>query len=196
MSRSNVVWSVRGRALVLGTALAISTLAASGAWAHGMRPDAGPQGPGMGAPMGPLAGVLLHDPAHLDRRLERLGERLNLQPEQRTQLRSIAQRTAQDVAPLREQAQQLRDERRRLWTQPTLDEAAITALRERSTALHAQLAQRIEQGLLEAVRVLTPEQRQRLAAFTAQRGAHRHGGHGEGHPHRRHREPRDLPGRG
>lgn len=180
MSRLTSLIRPRGRAIVLGVALTASALAAAGAWAHGDRGERGGDGrPGV-ALMAPMAGLPLDNPARLDRMLERLSDKLNLQPAQRDQLRQIAQRTAQDVAPLREQARQLHDERRRLWTQPTLDESAITALRERTQALHGQLSARTEQGLLEAARVLTPEQRQQLAERMARRGEHRHGRHDHG----------------
>jgi len=185
MSRLMSKFRPRGRALAVGAALAVSALAVSAgslACAHGDRGGEGRHGAGT---MAPMAGLPLDNPQRLDRMLDRMTETLNLQPAQRDRLRQIAQGAAQDLAPLREQARQLHEQRRRLWTQPTLDEAAITAMRQRTQALHEQMSARTEKGLLEAARVLTPEQRQQLAERMARRGEHRHGGH---HGHRGERQ--------
>ncbi|MCX7663419.1 MAG: Spy/CpxP family protein refolding chaperone [Tepidimonas fonticaldi] len=174
---ATVAFSTRWRPLLLGAVLAVSAAATPLVWAHAARAGHGPMGAPMAGGMGPvLAGPLADDPARLDRWLDRMAQHLQLQPAQRDDIRRIAQAAAQDLRPLRDEARALHDERRRLWAQPTLDEAAIEALRQRALALHERLSARMQQAMLEAARVLTPEQRQRLAQGMDRRGAHRHGG--------------------
>ena len=172
---TTVAFSAPWRSLLLGAVWAVSTAATPLAWAHGTRAEYGPVCGGMAA--GPvLAGPLANDPARLELWLDRMAQRLQLQPSQREDMRRIAQAAAQDLRPLRDEARALHEERQRLWAQPALDEAAIQALSQRSQAVHERLSARTQQAMLEAARVLTPEQRQRLAQGVDRRGAHRHGG--------------------
>lgn len=174
---TTVAFSAPWRSLLLGAVLAVSTAATPLAWAHGTRAGYGPMGGGMAAGMGPvLAGPLADDPARLELWLDRMAQRLQLQPSQRDDIRRIVQGAAQDLRPLRDEARALHEERQRLWAQPALDEAAIQTHRQRSQAVHERLSARAQQAMLEAARVLTPEQRQRLAQGMDRRGAHRHGG--------------------
>lgn len=168
----------RVRALLLGAALVTTTLAGPAAWAHGgHRGPGGLEGPMMGMGMGPMAGPAMDDPARLDRRLDRMAEALKLQPAQREEIRRIAEAAGRDLAPLRDEARQLHAERQRLWAQPTLDEAALEALRQRQQALHERMSARMGQTQLAVGRVLTPAQRQQWAERQARHGEHRPGGH-------------------
>lgn len=136
-----------------------ATLAVSAAWAYGGKGMYGPMGmdggPMMGAPMS-------EDGARRERMLERMAERLQLKSEQREQLRALAERSAQTMKPLYEEMRRLHEERRKLWQAPQLDEAALTALRERWLRLHERMVTEREQAMIEMARILTPEQRQRM----------------------------------
>lgn len=153
----------------------VAALAAPAAWAHGGKGMHGPMGldggPMMGAPM-------MEDGARRERMLERMAERLQLKPEQREQMRALAERSAQAMRPLHDEMRQLREEQRKLWQAPQLDEAAIAALRERSLRLHERIVTQREQAMLEMARILTPEQRQRMAQGFGEHRRHGHGHHG------------------
>jgi Spy/CpxP family protein refolding chaperone len=180
MVTTHLTSRLRRRALAW-TVAATTAVAAASAWAC-----PGPGGDAGAWPrMGPIGAIAHADGAQLELWLQRFGERLQLQPAQRDQIRRLVQSAAADLKPLREQGQQLRDERQRLWRQATLDEAAIAALRQREMAWHAQWRERVDQVMLDIARVLTPEQRQQLATRLAERPAH-HGHHGDKRP--RHRQ--------
>lgn len=163
----------RLRPVLIGAALAVAA-ASPAAWAHGGRAMQGPMGFGLGPG---LAAPQADDPARLDRWLDHMAQTLQLQPAQRDEIRRIAQAAAQDLRPLRDEARSLHEERRRLWTQTTLDAAAVETLRQRTLALHDRLSARVDRTLLDIGRVLTPQQRQQLADRMAHRAAHRQGAH-------------------
>ena len=63
---------------------------------------------------------------------------------------------------MREKAQSARQRGRELLTQPTVDRAAIEALRAEQMALADAASKRFAQALGDAAEVLTPEQRRKL----------------------------------
>lgn len=140
-----------------GAVALVAALATPSAWANGGYSLL--NGKGMGSMMGL---PMMEDSVHRERMLERMAERLDLQPEQREQIRALSERTSQAMRPLHEERRQLREEQRKLWQAPQLDEGAIAALRERSLRLHERMVTQREQAMLEMARILTPEQRQRL----------------------------------
>lgn len=121
-------------------------------------------GPGMrGGPegmMGMMGGGMLH---------ERALDAVNASAEQRTQIRQIVDAAQADMRTLREQSRPLHDQARQLFTQPTVDARAAEALRQQWMAQREQASKRMLQALLDASRVLTPEQRAKLAELAAQR---------------------------
>lgn len=108
--------------------------------------------------------------------MQHLGRLLDLAkatPEQRSQIRQIMQAAHQDLQAQRQAGRQLRDQQQALLTQPTLDAAAIEALRQKMLAQHDVASKRMTQALVDASRVLTPEQRKQLGEYRAMRERHR-----------------------
>ncbi len=152
--------------------LALATLATAGAVAL---PAAA--APGMG----------VHGEGRTGAGMSRMLEKAGASPEQRSQIEQIMNGARQDMRAQNEQQRALQTQMRQQFAQPTVDEAAVEALRQQMLALHDARSQRMTQAMLEASRVLSAEQRQQLSALMAQRGqrgergmqgerGHRHGG--------------------
>lgn len=142
--------SARGaRGVLLGLTIALAGGASLTAWA---RPDAPPAA--HGAP-----GFLFGSPRQLDRLLDDV----KASDAQRGQIHQIFRSAAADLKGQHEAGRALRDEQVRLFTQPTVDANAVEALRQRMLAQHDQTSKRMTQALLDASRVLTPEQRAQIA---------------------------------
>ena len=56
-----------------------------------------------------------------------------------------------------------------LFAQPTVDAAAVEALRQQQLAMHDAASKRMTTAMLEISRVLTPEQRKQMADYMTQR---------------------------
>lgn len=130
-------------------------------------------GGGMHGGMGWRLGA---DPARVDRMVDRMLHGLDVTDDQAARIRGIARAAAQDLQGQREAHRSLHEQARQVWTQPTVDANAVEALRQQQVALMDQRSRRISQAMLEISRVLTPEQRTRLAERMAQRRPHRHEG--------------------
>jgi len=91
-------------------------------------------------------------------------------PEQRAQIKQIMDATRRDMATQREARRALRDEAQRVFTQPNVDAAAAEALRQKILAQHDQASRRHMQAMVEASRVLTPDQRRQMADLAKRRG--------------------------
>ncbi|WP_424895050.1 Spy/CpxP family protein refolding chaperone [Tepidimonas sp. HKU79] len=165
-------WGRGWRPVLVGLAL---VTASAGVWAVG-------PAHGVGGPMGPMEGAG-------ERMVEHWMRGLDLQPAQREQLQTLAQAARADMQPLRQEGRALREERQRLLAAPALDEAALEALRQRELAWHDRLTARMNRFMIDAAKVLTPEQRQRWAERMQQRaeGKHRPGMGPHERPHHSHR---------
>lgn len=167
-------WRLSLATLVLALAGGLAQTAAA---ADGTAPGMGP-GPG-GWQGGRHAGMHrgMHDgPERAGGEMRHLGRLLDLAkatPEQRSQIRQILQAAHQDLQGQREAGRGLRDQQLALLTQPTVDAAAIEALRQKMLAQHDQASKRMTQALVEASRVLTPEQRKLMGEYRAMRDRHR-----------------------
>ncbi len=125
------------------------------AWAM---PHGGQGGPGMGMMMG-------------GRGLDRMLDSVNATAEQRAQIKAIADRARADLQAQREAARGTRDQLMALFTQPTVDANAAEALRAQRMQQADQASRRMMQAMLDASRVLSPEQRRQLAERMTQRRA-------------------------
>ena len=119
--------------------------------------------------MGPWHGGAGHHAAMAGRdggpRLsERMLDRIKATPEQRSQLRAIHESARKDLQAQREAGRALREERMKLFAQPNVDAQAAEALRQKQMAQVDKASQRRLQAMLEASRVLTPEQRAQIAS--------------------------------
>jgi Spy/CpxP family protein refolding chaperone len=90
-------------------------------------------------------------------------------PEQRSQIQKIMESARTDMQAQRESRQALHDESIKLFTQPNVDANAAEALRQKMLAQHDAGSKRMMQAMLDASRVLTPEQRQTFADSMAKR---------------------------
>jgi protein CpxP len=91
--------------------------------------------------------------------------------EQKAQIRQIMLAARKDLHSMRESGRALREQARTLFAQPTVDANAVEALRQQMMAQADQASKRMTQALIDASRVLTPEQRQQIADRMAKRRA-------------------------
>jgi protein CpxP len=118
------------------------------------------------------------DPARVeegaDRAVRHLAIEIDATTDQQEKLRAIVKGAVKDLLPLREKAVAARARARGLFTQPTIDRAAIEALRAEQMALAETASKRFAQAIGDAAEALTPEQRRtiddRLQQFREHRG--------------------------
>jgi Spy/CpxP family protein refolding chaperone len=106
------------------------------------------------------------DPARIedgaDRAVRHLAIEIDATNEQQDKLRAIVKGAVKDLMPMREKALSARQRGRQLLTQPTLDRAAIEALRTEQLGLADAASKRFTQAIGDAAEVLTPEQRRKI----------------------------------
>lgn len=115
---------------------------------------------GPGFMRGPIDPARIEDGA--DRGVRHLAIEIDATNEQQEKLRAIVKGAVKDLVPLREKVQSARERARVLLTQPTVDRAAIEALRVEQMALADAASKRFTQALSDLADVLTPEQRRRI----------------------------------
>ncbi len=124
-------------------------------------------GPGGHPGMGGMGGRMGHGgPMHLS---ERVLDQVKATPEQKAQVKQIMEAAHKDMQAQHDARRALRDEAQRVFTAPNVDANAVESLRQKQLALHDQASRRMSQAMLEASRVLTPEQRKQLADRMKQR---------------------------
>jgi periplasmic protein CpxP/Spy len=101
---------------------------------------------------------------------ERMLDGVNATAEQKAQIRKIMETARQDMQAGRQGAQQLRQRSMEALAQPNIDANAVEALRMQMVAHHDQTSRRMTQAMIEAAKVLTPEQRKQLAERLGKRG--------------------------
>ncbi|MCX5818519.1 MAG: Spy/CpxP family protein refolding chaperone [Deltaproteobacteria bacterium] len=101
---------------------------------------------------------------------------LNLTAEQTAKIKEMRETQWKEMKPLQEQMFTKRDEIRKLWLEPNPDQAKITAAQKEMRSLRDQMEDKMTAYRLEAVKVLTPEQREKIGSFVQGRGP----GHGRG----------------
>jgi Spy/CpxP family protein refolding chaperone len=124
---------------------------------HGMHHGMGDSG-GMGGGMG-MNG----------RHLGRMLDAVNATPEQRSQIKAIMEAAHKDLAALHENGRKLHEQGQSVFTQANVDAAAAEKLRQQMLAQHDAASKRMMQAMLDAAKVLTPEQRKTLSDKMAQR---------------------------
>ncbi len=158
-------WALGG--LVAATALSVAL--SINAWAadepdgdHCPPPYAGMRGgpeAGMPGPMMPFAG----------KGLDRMLSHLDATAAQKAQIRKLADVAEPELKTLREQAQALHEQGLKLWAAPKLDAQAAEQLRQKMSAHHEQMSQRMLKLMLDVGQVLTPEQRAKMAQHMQER---------------------------
>ena len=144
--------------------VALSATVGLSAWAQ--------QGPGGHRDHGGMggAGVFGGAPEHMGRMLDHMLDGLSATDAQRAQIKQIAEAAATDMKAQREAGRALREKGMQIFTAPTVDAAAAEQLRQQMLAQHDQSSRRALQAMLDASKVLTPEQRAKLADRMKQRG--------------------------
>jgi Spy/CpxP family protein refolding chaperone len=134
--------------------------------------DRGPpwRGGMMGPPFafgGPLSPAAAEDRA--DRMVRHLSIEIDATAEQQDKLRGIVRGAVRDLMPLREKAQATRERGLALFTQQTVDRAAIESIRAEQMGLADEASRRIARALGDAAEVLNPEQRRKIEQHIAWR---------------------------
>lgn len=165
------------RLLLAGLALSLAAGVAQAAWEgrHGPGRDHG-------------VSMMTASPERMGRMVDRLLDEAGASQAQRAQVQQIVRVAAADLKPQREAGRALRDQQTALFTQPTVDAAAVEQLRQKRLAHHDQTSRRMTQALLDISRVLTPEQRAKVAERMKARGEAP-----RGHRRERAEPPRPTP---
>lgn len=152
--------------------LVVAAITLAGALAAHAQPA---QGPGYGAGHGPGHGPMMRgEPGHgpggfMGGMIFRMLDRVNATPEQRAQIQQIVDRHRAEASAEREGGRALRDQAMALFAQPTVDAAAVEALRKQQVARMDAASKRMTQSMLEIAQVLTPDQRKQMADEMQQR---------------------------
>lgn len=123
-------------------------------------------GPGEhGRAMAGFGAAGMGHPHQIGRMLDSIGA----SAEQQAQVKQILQAAHTELLPQQAQRKALHEQGRALFTQNAVDARAAEVLRQQMQALHEQTSKRMLQALLDVSRVLSPEQRQAIAAKMGQR---------------------------
>lgn len=90
-------------------------------------------------------------------------------PEQRAQIQKIMETARADLQAQREAGKGLRSQLMQAMAQPNIDANAVERVRKDMLAHQDQVSKRRMQAMVDAARVLTPEQRKQLTERMAQR---------------------------
>ena len=159
MNLTHTRWN-RTAARLLGAGLFVALAGSAVLTAEAAPMDGGGHGHGGGMMGGPMMGGM-HG--------ERMLDAVNATPDQRAQIKQIMDAAHADMKAQREAGRPLHDQMRQLFAQPTVDARVAETLRQQLLVQHDQASKRMMQAMLEASRVLTPEQRAKLAEMAGQR---------------------------
>jgi len=93
---------------------------------------------------------------------------------QRQQIREIFKSAREELRGQREQGQALRKQMLQAFAAPNVDANAVETLRKQQLALHDAASQRMSRAMVEAARVLSPEQRAKLTETMSKRMERQH----------------------
>jgi protein CpxP len=130
---------------------------------------------GRGLINAPLDSAQAEDRA--DRMVRHLAIEIDATTEQQEKLRTVAKAAIKDLFPMREKLQAARQRAHALLTQPSIDRAAIEALRAEQMALADAASRRLAQAIGDAAEVLTAEQRRKIDDHLKWRRSHWRGWH-------------------
>ncbi|MGM9479832.1 Spy/CpxP family protein refolding chaperone [Roseateles sp. NT4] len=117
-------------------------------------------GPAMMAPGGLFGG-------HMDHLLDLV----NATDAQRSQIDAIFKAARTDLSGQREAGKKLHEQMAALYAAPNIDAAAIEAVRVQMSTQHETASKRLSLASIDAARVLTPEQRAKIADVMKKRQA-------------------------
>ena len=99
-----------------------------------------------------------------EHRFERVMDEIGASDEQQDKIFAIVDRTRAELRPMGREFRGMREEVATLLTAPTIDRAAVEALRAKRIAEVDEASKKAVAAVIEAAEVLTPEQRAKLAA--------------------------------
>ncbi len=111
-------------------------------------------------------------PKHVAHMLDRMLDGIDATDAQRSQIKQIAMSAAADVKAQREAGRGLRDQAMQIFAAPSIDPAAAESVRQQMLAQHDQASKRMLQAMLDAAKVLTPDQRAKIGARMKERQTH------------------------
>jgi Spy/CpxP family protein refolding chaperone len=156
------------------SSLLVSSLLVGGAALSALAVHAQPMQPGgPGSHEGHRSHMMGGHPGGGDMGMKMSGRMLELvkaTPEQRAQIQKIMDGARTDLQAQREAGKGLRGEFMAAMAQPNIDAGAVEQIRQKMLAQHDQASKRRMQAMVDAARVLTPEQRKQLSERMAQRG--------------------------
>jgi Spy/CpxP family protein refolding chaperone len=94
--------------------------------------------------------------------LTRMLDGLNASDAQRAQIKQIAAAAATDLRAQAQAGRAIRERGMLAFTAPNVDAAAAERVRQEMLQHHDQMSRRVSQAMLDAARVLTPEQRAKV----------------------------------
>lgn len=99
-----------------------------------------------------------------EHRFEKVMEEIGASDEQQDKIFAIVDRTRAELRPMGREFRGMHEEVAALLTAPTIDKAAVEALRAKRIAEVDEASKKAVAAVVEAAEVLTPEQRAKLAA--------------------------------
>jgi Spy/CpxP family protein refolding chaperone len=94
---------------------------------------------------------------------------LNLTADQQAKIKEMREARFKEIAPLRDQMFAKRDELRKLWLEPNPDQGKIAATQKEMRSVRDQMQDNTTAYRLDALKVLTPEQQEKLRSFATGR---------------------------
>ncbi len=154
---------MRVRLLLGGTVMAVAATWATTSWSQ-------PMGHGMNHGRGGET-MMGGSPEHMSRMMDHMLVGLDATEAQRSQIKQIAEAAATDLKAQREAGRGLRQHGMELFTMPNVDANAAEALRQQMLQQHDQASRRMMLAMLDISRVLTPEQKAKIAQRMKERAA-------------------------
>jgi Spy/CpxP family protein refolding chaperone len=128
---------------------------------------------GAGPMHGPQPGMMMHGGpgGRMGHRIDHMLDGIGATDAQRAQIKQIFMAAGADIKAQHAAGRALHVKAIQIYGAPTLDASAAEALRQQREALHDQASKRWTQAMLDAAKVLTPEQRAKLAQRAQEREA-------------------------
>ena len=105
--------------------------------------------------------------------LDRMAKKLNLSAEQQSQLKALHEKQQAAIKAQRAQTLQLQAERSAAWAAPTLDSARLESLRQQEVKQFEAMSKLRLEHQFALAKILSPEQRQKMANWQKERRTHR-----------------------
>jgi len=95
---------------------------------------------------------------------------VELTADQKTKLAEMRDAHFKQIEPLREKMFTKRDEIRKLWLEPNPDQGKIAAAQKEMRSVRDEMQDKMTASRLESLKVLTPEQKEKMKSFSSRRG--------------------------